>query len=416
MKKAYLKGILSQTEIDKYLLTDKVGNEYEIVPEDKRNLSIIKGTIKDGRSVRVTLKEDGSLFYGTSEMKHFDDTKGGKVPNDFIELLDTIIESASENTTSTEKIDGIDINSFIANSVKLRPKVLIMEDLAWKYLIRSVLRGKNIMMTGPSGCGKTFAAQQIAKAFPNKDFFYFNLGSSQDPKSFLIGNTHYDNNVGTVFAESAFIKAIKTPGSIIMLDELTRAHPEAGNILMTVLDEGQRYVRIDDAKDSRVVNVAEGVTFIATANIGSEYHGTRLMDRALRDRFVEIEMKVLNTDQERKLLNYKFPKLDKNKINSIAEIAGLTREEMLKEEGDLTNMISTRITVEMSSLMVDGFTLDEAAQVAIYPFFSEDGGADSERSFVQKIVQKYLPVEEEDILNVGNTTEETNFLNENPLA
>ena len=50
---------------------------------------------------------------------------------------------------------------------------------------------------------------------------------------------------------------------------------------MTVLDGGQRYLRLDEAEGSPIVNVADGVTFIATANIGNEYTSTRVMDRAI---------------------------------------------------------------------------------------------------------------------------------------
>ena len=35
-----------------------------------------------------------------------------------------------------------------------KPELLIMSELKWKYLVRSCMRGKNIIMTGPSGCGK----------------------------------------------------------------------------------------------------------------------------------------------------------------------------------------------------------------------------------------------------------------------
>jgi hypothetical protein len=40
--------------------------------------------------------------------------------------------------------------------------------------------------------------------------------------------------------------------------------------------------------------------------------------------------------------------------------------------------------------MFDGFQLDEAAQVSVYPQFSNDGGVDSERTFVKQLVQKYI--------------------------
>ena len=44
----------------------------------------------------------------------------------------------------------------------------------------------------------------------------------------------------------------------------------------------------------------------------------------------------------------------------------------------------------MSGLLFDGFGLDEAAQVSVYPQFSNDGGVDSERTFVKQLVQKYI--------------------------
>ena len=43
----------------------------------------------------------------------------------------------------------------------------------------------------------------------------------------------------------------------------------------------------------------------------------------------------------------------------------------------------------MAGLMFDGFGLDEAASVCVYPQFSNDGGVDSERTFVKQLVQKF---------------------------
>ena len=132
--------------------------------------------------------------------------------------------------------------SFIHNeAVGLRPKELVMSDLRWKYLVRSAMRSKNIMMTGPAGCGKTMAAKMLVEAL-DRPHFYFNLGATQDPRGTLIGNTHFNKETGTAFHESVFVKAIQTKDAIILMDEISRAHPEAWNILMTVLDQGQRYL------------------------------------------------------------------------------------------------------------------------------------------------------------------------------
>ena len=280
------------------------------------------------------------------------------------------------------------VTEFIHKSVGLKPEALIMNDLKWKYLVRSAMRGRNIMMTGPAGTGKTIAAKELVKALERPDF-YFNLGATQDPRATLIGNTHFSKEDGTYFAESLFVKAIQTPNAVILLDELSRAHPEAWNILMTVLDLNQRYLRLDEKDGAPTIKVAPGVSFIATANIGNEYTSTRIMDRALQDRFITIEMDQLDENMEFELLKMKYPAAHLPSLKAVSEIANLTRKDMKSASPKLSSCLSTRACVEIASLIYDGFSLTEAAEVAIYPFFSEDGGVDSERTYVKQLVQKY---------------------------
>jgi len=290
------------------------------------------------------------------------------------------------------------ILALINNAPNIKPDRLEMTDIKWKYLVRSAVRGKNIMMVGPAGCGKTEAAKALPVA-TNRPFFYFNLGATQDPRATLIGNTHFKNNE-TTFDDSAFVKAIQTKNAVILMDELSRAHPEAWNILMTVLDEGQRYLRVDEDINAPTIKVAEGVSFIATANIGTEYTSTRVLDRALMDRFEIIEVDILSKEKEENLLTKRFGnKVDAILINSVADIADVTRREWKSEEGKLSTMISTRMTVRLCELLADEFTLEEAVGVAILPFFDPSGGADSERTFVKQVIQKHLATAEEDIFN-----------------
>jgi len=206
----------------------------------------------------------------------------------------------------------------------------------------------------------------------------------------LIGNVHFDKKKGTYFSESLFVKAISTPNAVILMDELSRAHPDAWNILMTVLDNGQRYLRLDEEDGQKTINVAEGVTFVATANIGNEYTSTRVMDKALMDRFMVVEMDVLNEDEEFGLLSYMFPHVDNELLKSVASIAHSTRVEAKSENGRFSNGVSTRTSVELAGLLFDGFGLDEASEVTIYPQYTEDGGVESERTFIKQLVQKYV--------------------------
>jgi len=284
--------------------------------------------------------------------------------------------------------DHAEVLSFIHNSYSLKPKALMMSELKWKYLVRSGVRGKNIMMTGPAGCGKTMAAKSLVNSLDRPDY-YFNLGATQDPRSTLIGNTHFDSKNGTYFAESHFVKAIQVPNAVILLDELSRAHPDAWNILMTVLDYGQRYLRIDESSGSDTIKVADGVTFVATANIGNEYTSTRVMDKALMDRFTIVEMDVLTEADESELLNIMFPSVDSKVLGNVAKIASLTRSESNSDTARISSGISTRTTVELCGLLYDGFTLEESSEVSIYPQYDNTGGVDSERTFVKQIVQKF---------------------------
>ena len=302
--------------------------------------------------------------------------------------------------------DHAEVLNFIHTSYSLKPRNLMMSELKWKYLVRSGVRGKNIMMTGPAGCGKTMAAKSLVNSLDRPDY-YFNLGATQDPRSTLIGNTHFDSKKGTYFSESHFVKAIQTPNAVILLDELSRAHPDAWNILMTVLDYGQRYLRLDEADGQATIKVANGVTFIATANIGNEYTATRQLDKALMDRFTVIEMDLLNKEEELGLLKYMFPTLEESSLDKVASITSLTRDEAATDNPRISSGVSTRTSVEIAGLLFDGFSMLEAADITIYPQYDATGGVDSERTFVKQIVQKFVSDGSSDELFTEHDVEDT---------
>ena len=283
------------------------------------------------------------------------------------------------------KVEVNKVNTFNSSTP---PKDFYIDELKWKFLVRNIEKGKNIMMTGPSGCGKTDATFKAAEAL-GREVIYFNLGATQDPRSTLIGNTHYNKDSGTYFSESSFVSAIQKENAVILLDELSRAHPEAWNILMTVLDPIQRYLRLDEKDDSPTIKVANGVSFIATANIGMEYTATRVIDRAILDRFALVEMEPLSEENEFTLLKGKFPSIDDKALNNLCSIVSSIRKEINSDTPRLSTMVSTRNTIEIAELLDDGFNLEDASQLLIYPLFPNDGN-DSERVFVKQLIQKYV--------------------------
>ena len=356
----------------------------------------ISGNLTEG-SVEFN-RVPGEKFNGSEPVTNFDKPNGG--------LEQFQMKSVPLPTEAVEKPMEEDFLKFIHNESKdLKPQMLFMNELKWKYLIRNILRGKNIMMTGPAGCGKTMAAKAAANSIEGYSMEIFNLGSTQDPRATLIGNTQFDTKKGTVFSPSPFVKAIQTPNTVVVLDELTRAHPEAHNILMSVLDAGQRYLRLDEASDSPIVKVAEGVSFIASANIGNEYTSTRQLDRAIVDRFTIIEMDTLTSEEETSLLMMMYPSVDEVVLKNVAKITSMTRGDVKKETPTLSNSLSTRTAVEIGSLLYDGFNLAEAAEITIYPLFEDAGGAQSERTFIKQYVQKF--VGSDDVENLFNVEEDS---------
>ena len=100
-------------------------------------------------------------------------------------------------------------------------------------------------------------------------------------------------------------------------------------------------------------------------------------------------MDVLGEDDEYTLLKNKFPSINEKELLEICSIIGDIRKEIKSDSPRISTMVSTRNTIEIAELLVDGFDIHEAAELLIYPLFPNDGN-DSERVFVKQLVQKYV--------------------------
>lgn len=405
-----IKNLIEKIPVYKILYSTISGTKvqyhkyYDLYTNERFALSLTYGIIKKTKANLAIIHRDNTIttIYNSSD----------ELINQLREYCknNTIYDNSPKenNDTNTLQLENNSEKDDLQNTLQTNiPPDLMISILNWKYLIRNIIRGENILITGESGCGKTKAIYSVAASL-KRPFFVFNLGATQDPKTTLIGMMGYKKESGTYFNESEFIKAIKTPNAIILLDELSRAHPEAWNILISVLDEKQRYLRIDETGEQ--IKVAPGVSFLATANIGCQYTGTRILDKALIDRFTIIEMPHLNKEDESKLIKYTYPKLKNTIINDLTEFTDILRNEAKNGMGKIQHSLSTRSALKMAAIINDGFSFIDAVQLIAYPQYSEEGGLESERTYIKQVLQKFNGEDQEYIFNkTENSSNDTNI-------
>ena len=278
-----------------------------------------------------------------------------------------------------------DIVNFINGSIQYKPNFLILTEAKWKLLIRSALRGDNVEIRGDKGEGKTMSAHALSNAL-NRPLFSINFGNMQDAQTALIGKTHLDTSKGTFFGKSYFVEAITTPNSIVLLDELSRGTDDAHNIIMPVLDKEQRYLRLNDEVNSPKVEVADGVCFIATSNIGHAYSATRTLDAALSDRFTtKIEVDILTKAQRMTIISSLFPAIATKVVEKITGIAHDINTKVYANEGELNLPMSTRSCINVASIIHDGISIIDAIENGIYPDYPDE----SERTYLKQLVQGF---------------------------
>lgn len=258
----------------------------------------------------------------------------------------------------------------------------------WEAILFGIHTGANVLLLGPSGSGKTELAYLAAKAY-GVGLEAFNCGAMSEPRSSLIGNTHFDAERGTWFQESRFVRAIRDAegtGCVVLLDEITRAVRSAFNILLPLMD-GQRYVACDESESGEVIKRGERVGIVATANVGVEYTGTEEMDRALRDRFaMTVHMEFPPAEVEAKILERRCG-VSPGVAARLVSVAG-TQRRLAVVDGEFTEQISTRMLLAAGRAVKAGFSMEDACRFAIEGCFSGDGGDLSDRTKIRQIIQK----------------------------
>ena len=240
----------------------------------------------------------------------------------------------------------------------------------YKVIARNIFRGVNTVLTGPAGTGKTEILLMLCQMFGFPCHVY-HMGAMQDPVAQLLGSHRIGQDGKSVFEYARFVDEIQQPG-FILFDELSRAPSVAHNILYPVLDN-QRMLTVDGAgtNEKRVFKVHPDCHFLATANVGEEYTGTFELDKAIKERFMFVEMGFIPHEEEVKLLMNRT-NIKRTDADNIVNTATTIRSAYFKD--DLKTAVSTRETLRAAAMVADGFTTLMAMTYCFLPLF--EGNAD----------------------------------------
>jgi nitric oxide reductase NorQ protein len=232
-------------------------------------------------------------------------------------------------------------------------------EFARRLISYAIDGGHHLLISGPRGSGKTRLAADAA-AEHGRPLEVFHLAGATDIEATLLGTASL-KNAETHFSRARFVHAITKPFTVVVLDEANRALGGTGQGLMLSCMDDSRRLMIDQEGDpeQRVVDIAQGVVFIATANVGAEYHGTQPFDAALLDRMLNLELGY--SDCEMDLL--RAHGLSKPNARRVMNLASSIRGQC--QTGALTESISTRGLVSVAKMMNADFTVQEAFEAVV---------------------------------------------------
>lgn len=258
--------------------------------------------------------------------KSIEETKQKIKETDQKEKITATIDDVAQ---SVERLTGIPVSDMGANDIerlknldkRLKSKV-IGQDEAVEMVARAIRRNRagfsegdqpigSFLFVGPTGVGKTELAKQLALDMFGNENAIIRLDMSEyadrTAVSKLIGTSAgyvgYEDNANTLTE-----RVRRNPYSIVLLDEIEKAHPQVLTLLLQVMDDG----RLTDGQGN-VINFKNTI-IIATSNAGfgnESLSGEEQRDQSLMD----------------KLAPFFRPEF-LNRFNGIVEFSHLTKQDL----------------------------------------------------------------------------------------
>lgn len=269
---------------------------------------------------------------------------------------------------------------------------VIGQDEAVKSISRAIRRARaglkdpkrpigSFVFLGPTGVGKTELARAVAEALFGDEDAIIRIDMSEymekHATSRLVGSP--PGYVGYEEGGQLTEKVRRKPYSVILLDEIEKAHPEVFNILLQVLDDG----RLTDSK-GRTVDFRNTV-IIMTSNVGAaalkrnKYVGFTVEDDVKRE-YTEMKDKVM--EELKKAFRPEFL----NRIDEITVFHSLQKEHIQ----EIVKLMAKTLMDRLGEQGID-FTLTESALEKIAEVgYDPEYGARPLRRALQREVEDRL--------------------------
>lgn len=229
----------------------------------------------------------------------------------------------------------------------------------------------SFLFLGPTGVGKTELAKSLAEALFDDESNMVRIDMSEYMEKFSVsrligappGYVGYDE--GGQLTEAVRRK----PYSVVLFDEIEKAHPDVFNILLQVLDDG----RITDSLGKTVD--FKNTIIILTSNIGSPY----LLDGIDADGNIRPDAEANVMEELRSRFRPEFL----NRLDEMILFKPLTREDIKKIAALMIVDVNKRLSDRELSIRLSESALDYVVDHGYEPVY----GARPLRRFIQKHVE-----------------------------
>jgi len=229
----------------------------------------------------------------------------------------------------------------------------------------------SFIFMGPTGVGKTELAKALAEFLFDDEKFMIRLDMSEFMEKHSVARLIGAPPGYVGYEEGGYLtEAVRThPYSVILLDEIEKAHPDVFNVLLQILDDG----RMTDGK-GRTVDFKNTV-LIMTSNIGSHW----IQELAQRDR-AEMERRVMDA------LKSTFRPEFLNRIDDIIIFNPLGKEEIKRIVEIQIGLLSKRLKEREIEIKITERAKEYLGEVGFDPVY----GARPLKRTIQRLIQDPL--------------------------